>query len=204
MHPNQAFRAPGRDANLAFAAARGFGVLTVSGPDGPLAAHVPFILDGPHWEAHLLRSNPLYRALEAPLPALVIVSGPDGYVSPDWYETPDQVPTWNYIAVHLRGTLRRLDPDGILAHSARLSAQFEGRLEKRPWTLDKMSDGVAARMARAIAPVALDISSVEGTWKLNQNKDDVARHAAAAHMDETQGQELGALSALMRNPPRTD
>jgi len=64
MHPNPAFRQRPADRNLAFAQARGFGILSVNGPDGPLAAHVPFPLsdDASFAELHLARSNPIARA----------------------------------------------------------------------------------------------------------------------------------------------
>ena len=102
MHPNPAFRKTAADRNLAFARARGFGVLSVNGPDGPLMAHVPFLLsdDGTMADLHLARSNAVIAA-GLPAQAILAVIGPDAYVSPDWYGVADQVPTWNYIAVHL-------------------------------------------------------------------------------------------------------
>jgi len=63
---------------------------------------------------------------------VIAVMGPDGYVSPDWYGDPHQVPTWNYIAIHLRGTLRPDDPADMRGHVDRLSAAFEERLDPRP------------------------------------------------------------------------
>jgi transcriptional regulator len=70
-----------------------------------MISHVPFVLNanGTEAELHLVRSNPIARAVTGPTQAVLAVTGPDGYVSPDWYDTPDQVPTWNYVAVHLRG-----------------------------------------------------------------------------------------------------
>ena len=60
-------------------------MITAGGPEGPLVSHVPFLLGEGEAEMHLVRSNPLARALAAgPLPALLAVTGPDGYVSPDW------------------------------------------------------------------------------------------------------------------------
>ena len=106
MHPNAAFRQEPYDRNLAFARARGFGILSMNGPDGPLAAHIPFLLneDASFAEMHLARSNPIARA-RLPAPALLAISGPDAYVSPDWYgphsEVPDQVPTWNLSLIHI-------------------------------------------------------------------------------------------------------
>ena len=79
MHPNPAFRQSPASRNLAFAHDRGFGVLAVNAPAGPLLSHVPFLLaeDGGAAELHLVRSNPIARALGGPQPAVLAVSGPD-------------------------------------------------------------------------------------------------------------------------------
>lgn len=171
MHPNTSFRQASDQQNLDFARRRGFGILSVNGENGPLMAHVPFLLsdDGKLVEFHLVRSNPVARAL--PGPAVLAVSGADTYVSPDWYEVPDQVPTWNYVAVHLRGIAELAGQDTMPDLLARQSAEFENRLlPKVPWTMDKMSDGVAERMMRAIVPCRMAVETVDGTWKLSQNK----------------------------------
>lgn len=203
MHPNPAFRQTPRDRNLAFARSRGFGILTVNGPDGPLAAHVPFLLndDATHADLHLARSNPIARA-GLPAPALIAISGPDAYVSPDWYGShelvPDQVPTWNYVAAHLRGILEALPETALRAHADALSAEHEGRIAgKRPWTSAKMSEGAMPRMMRMILPFRFRVLSVDGTWKLNQNKPaDVRARAAAALAGGDSGAQ--AIAALMR------
>ena len=203
MHPSPAFRKEPETRALAFAAERGFGVLTVSGPEGVLAAHVPFVLEDGHLAAHLVRSNPLARYLRAgPAEALIVVSGPDGYVSPDWYGEADRVPTWNYVAVHLRGTLSLLPEARLRPHLERLSARFEERLRpKTPWTLDKMAPESVAGMLRQIVPVEMAIRDVASTFKLNQNRNAAARAGAAAALaaGDTPGLETAALSALMRS-----
>ena len=206
MHPNPVYRGPDAVRNLAFARDRGFGVITMTGPDGPLLSHIPFVLNeaGDVAAAHIVRSNPIWRALrEGEAQAVLAVSGADGYVSPDWYETDDQVPTWNYVAVHLRGRVRLAAPETLASHLAALSASFETRLDgKKPWTMDKMSDEPLARMMRMIAPIEMQIEAVDGTWKLNQNKaDDVRLRAADAMEKSAIGMETAALASLMRNPP---
>jgi transcriptional regulator len=181
MHPNPAFRQSSADSNLGFARARGFGILSVNGPDGPLAAHIPFLIaaDGKTAELHLAKSNRIARAA-LPANALIAVSGPDAYISPDWYGIPDQVPTWNYVAVHLRGVLEELPAEMLQDHADALSARFEADLlPKKPWVSAKMSDGVMERMMRMIVPFRMTITSVDGTWKLNQNKEVSVRRAAA-------------------------
>ena len=208
MHPNPVFREMPDDTNLGFARERGFGVLSVNGPDGPWVAHVPFVLaqDGKTADLHLLRSNPISRACTAPLPAVIAVSGPDGYISPDWYDTPDQVPTWNYVAVHLRGQLEPLAQSELPNLLDRLSARFEEMLAPKPvWTRKKMAAGVAARMMRQIVPFRLRITQVDGTWKLGQNKPDSARRNAARHVAAYRlGQETTLLSGLMLPVPDDD
>lgn len=208
MHPNPAFRQEPRDRNLAFARARGFGTLTVNGPEGPLAAHVPFLLnkDASFAELHLARSNPIARA-GLPLPALIAVSGPDAYVSPDFYgpheDVPDQVPTWNYVAVHLRGILEPLPGDALHPHVDALSAEHEGRIAgKTPWTSAKMSEGAMPRMLRMILPFRFTLTAVEGTWKLNQNKTPEVRARAAASLSQGDADARAIAALIGEVPPR--
>lgn len=205
MHPNQAFRRVGDAGNRAAALERGFGVLSVAdrADAAPLAAHVPFVAsdDGDAVEAHLVRSNPIARALsEGPKAALLVASGPDGYVSPDWYGLDaDQVPTWNYVAQHLRGRLVLAPTESLRDHLDRLSARFEGELApKPPWSTAKMTEAGFAKLARQIVPVRFDVETIEGTWKLNQNKPGDARRRAAAEIEGGHGHALSDLAALMR------
>ncbi|WP_095588148.1 FMN-binding negative transcriptional regulator [Actibacterium ureilyticum] len=200
MHPNPAFRGTPRDANLEFARKRGFGTLCANAADGPILAHVPFLLseDGAALELHLVRSNPLLKLL--PGPVVMAVSGPDGYVSPDWYGVEDQVPTWNYVAVHLRGTLETRPAGELRDLLDRQSVLFEDRLApKPPWTTAKMTPEILDRMMRTIIPCRMLVTAVDGTWKLNQNKDDAVRLAAADQIDESD-LSIGAtaLADLMR------
>ncbi|ARE40798.1 Negative transcriptional regulator [Rhodovulum sp. P5] len=205
MHPNPAFRTRPRDANVAFARDRGFGMLTVNGPDGPHVSHVPFLLseDGTVVETHLVRSTPLARSL--PASAVLAVQGPDGYISPDWYGLPDQVPTWNYVAVHLRGPLEVAPPDALRDLLDRQSALFEERLAPKPvWTTAKMPDEGLARLMRAILPCRMRVEVVEGTWKLGQNKPEAARIAAADGLAAAAlSPEARILADLMRILPET-
>ena len=210
MHPNPVHRQVAPGHNLAFARGRGFGVLAVGSGEGgaPLLSHIPFIVtdDGAAVHAHLVRSNPIARLLAAGArPAVVAASGPDGYVSPDWYgPEPDQVPTWNYVAVHLRGILRLRPEETLHPHLDALSERFEHELRpKRPWRTSKVAPDRLASLMRAIVPIELAVESVDGTWKLNRNKTDEARLRAAEHVAaEGFGQEIARLAEAMRAPPR--
>lgn len=203
MHPNPIFHTASVAENLAFARARSFGVLAVSAAEAaPMLSHVPFVLseDGRVADLHLVRSNPIVRALKAPLAARLAISGPDSYVSPDWYGVDDQVPTWNYVAVHLTGVLEPRPQEELAALLDRLSDLFEERLlPKTPWRSAKMDAGALERMMRMIVPVRLRIEAVDGTWKLAQHKEAEVRLAAADGIEAAGiGAELAALVRLMR------
>lgn len=201
MHPNPAFRRVDAAQSLALVRARSFGILVAQGAEGPLASHIPFMLsdDGSVVEFHLVRNSAMARAIADGAPVRLIVDGPEGYISPDWYGVADQVPTWNYVAVHLVGEARLSDEDGFRDLLDRLSAHFEARLlPKKPWTSDKMTAGVMERMMRGIVPCVMRVSDLQSTWKLGQNKTEDARAGAAQGL-EVQGN--AELANLMRNPP---
>lgn len=201
MHPNPIFRRTEQAQALDLASQRGFGILSMNGEDAPITAHIPFTLMDGAVHAHLLASNPIWRALnDGPRPALLSVSGPDAYISPDWYGVEDQVPTWNYWAVNLRGPLEARPQAELRGMLDELSAHFEGQLlPKKPWVTDKMTPEIIEKMMRAIRPVRMKIDAIESTMKLGQNKTPQARQGAADGVEAAGiGMETGALAALMR------
>jgi predicted FMN-binding regulatory protein PaiB len=164
--------------SLAFAAARGFGLVIAADDGRPVASHLPFRLieaDGevPKLEFHVARANPLGAFAEKGGTWLVAVQGHDAYVSPDWYASADQVPTWLYEAVHLSGPVRVIRGDHTRGHTERLSDMFEKWLAPKPkWTLDKVCDKRRETLLKAIVAVELTIETIEGNFKLNQHKSD--------------------------------
>lgn len=204
MHPNPIYRKAARRQNLDFAERTGFGILAVGDENGaPLLSHIPFLVEGDDVIFHLVRSNPVARRLASPQAARIAVSGPHGYVSPDWYGIEDQVPTWNYVAVHLAGRAELLPQDDLRGVLDRLSDRFEAALAPKPiWKTGKMPEEAMRKLMRMIVPARLRIEDVDGTWKLAQNKPEAARIGAADAMQATGfGSEIAALAALMRDLP---
>ena len=117
-----------------------------------MLAHIPFLQgqQGDEIELHLVRSNPIACLLQnIQTPAKLSVSGPHGYNSPNWYGVKNQVPAWNYVAVHSSGTLRMLKHDQLLALPDRLSAHFEAQLAPKPaWKSSQMTPDVLQKMLR--------------------------------------------------------
>ncbi|MEH6520440.1 FMN-binding negative transcriptional regulator [Sulfitobacter sp.] len=207
MHPNPVFHDADTARNIAFARARAFGVLAINAENGPLLSHIPFLLneDASCADLHLVRSNPIARMGEGPQTAKIIVSGPDSYVSPDWYGVIDQVPTWNYVAVHLTGTLERLPQEVMHDMLDRQSAAYEQQLlPKTPWVTGKMTPEVLEKMMRMIVPFRFTVTGVDGTWKLGQNKPEQVRLNAANEMaTHGIGSEPDLIAAMMRDLDHT-
>lgn len=171
---------------LAFAAARGFGLVIACEGGRPVAAHLPFRLveaDGrtPKLEFHVARGNQLAQTAEKGGTWLVAVQGPDTYVSPDWYASAEQVPTWLYEAVHLSGPVRVIPGAHTLDHVDELSKRFEAALAPKPiWKMAKVPDKKLQMMSKAIVAIEMLVETVEGNFKLNQHKQD-ADHVAIAN-----------------------
>jgi len=206
---------PDRAASLAFAEARGFGTVCAWDGTKPVASSLPFYLtyanDGtPHAAFHVARHNALAKLADGTSSWLMAVNGADAYVSPDWYASPDQVPTWLYQSVHLTGTVRQLSDSELAAHLDALSAKFETWLApKTPWTASKMTAGRLDAMKKAIVGLVMSVDEVEGSFKLNQHKSDtdhVAVTTALARQPEAAAQhlanEMGALQMPRLQMPR--
>lgn len=177
MHPNRGFAWEDRGEMLAFLADIAFCTICV---DGPALAHAPVIVAGPdRIRFHVSRGNRAAAAMEGAR-AIVSCLGPDAYISPDWYGSPDQVPTWNYLAVEAEGLLRRLDEEELAQLLDDLSAAHEARLSPKPlWTRAKMTPGRFEAMLKAIIGYELSIEALRGTRKLGQNKKEDERARAA-------------------------
>lgn len=197
MHPAQSFRNPDRALLQTMVEEIGFGMVFAQTPDGPRVAHVPLLWtnDGA-LQFHLARGNALTRHLDG-MTVLAVINGPDGYVSPRWYADPEQVPTWNYVAVELEGRVRRLDAAGLLGQITALSDKHEARIAAgQPWTMDKLPEAKSRAMQSAIVGFELEITAWRETLKLSQNKSADERDRVAAGL-ESEG--AAGIAALMRN-----
>jgi len=176
MHPHPAFRWTDEQAMLAFMEEVAFATICV---DGPALVHSPVVVAERNLRFHVSRANRAVPQLDGAR-AIASLLGPDAYVSPDWYGTPDQVPTWNYIAVEAEGPLRRLEEAELAALLDALSGAHEARLAPKPaWTRAKMSPGRFETMLKAIVGYELQVEALRGTRKLGQTKSEAERRASA-------------------------
>lgn len=153
-------------------------LVSVDGDGAPTATLLPIIWDGDRLVAHLARANPQWRGLDG-APVLVIVGGPEAYVSPSWYPSKAEhgrvVPTWNYTAVHLSGTARvHHDAEWLRAAVTDLTDRHEGR-RPEPWQVTDAPPDQVEAMLRAIVGIEVQVTRVEAKAKLSQNRDEADR-----------------------------
>ena len=197
MHPNKAFRFNSDAAMLDWAFARGFAHILAATAEGPMAAHAPIVPAGDTAARfHVARGNRLTPLLDGAR-VVLSVAGPDGYITPNWYADPaQQVPTWNYVAVEIEGTVRAIDEQGLIEQLDTLAAIHEPRvIPENPWTRAKMDDARFRAMLRAIIGFEVTIEAIRGTSKLGQNKADTDRLGAVEGLARSGNT---ALAELMR------
>ena len=152
----------------------------VSAAAGPLCAdHIPLVLHvdasgGCVLRGHVAVANPLATDVDRDIDVLAIFQGPQAYVTPSWYPTKQEhgkvVPTWNYVVVHAHGSLSfHRDRDWLLAHLTELTARQEGK-RTEPWAVSDAPDDFVGRQIRGITGIEIGVHSLDGTWKVSQNK----------------------------------
>ena len=175
MHPALPFRVSDEAVLLAHLAQFSFATIAAAVDGRAVVAHAPVIArrtgEGLVLDFHLSRGNVLASALPGGFHAVAVSLATEAYVSPDWYENRDSVPTWNYVSVEVEGAVAGLDEAGLIALLDDLSALEEARLlPKKPWTRDKMSPGKFESMLRGIVGARMTVERFEGVTKLSQNK----------------------------------
>ncbi|NMO18460.1 FMN-binding negative transcriptional regulator [Pyxidicoccus fallax] len=154
----------------------------------PVASHLPFLvvraLDGsPRLLSHMSRANPQWQTFSRAGEALLIFQGPHAYVSSAWYSVPN-VPTWNYAVVHAYGTPRVLEEPGeVLRSLRRLSVKHEEGNSPR-WNPDEAGD-VIQRLLPGIVAFEFQVSRLEGSFKLSQNRSEQDQQTIMERLDRS-------------------
>jgi transcriptional regulator len=154
--------------------------LVTVGPDGyPLATLLPVIWEEGQLIFHMARANEQWKSIAPDSPALAIVTGAQGYVSPSWYASKAEhgkvVPTWNYSAVEFRGRVT-VHEDAEWLHEAvtRLTDVHEGGRADR-WAVTDAPEDYVHKQLRAIVGVQMAVERVEAKAKLSQTRSDADR-----------------------------
>ncbi len=166
------------------AAQRSAWLITVGADGMPAATLLPILWRGDVVIAHLAKANPQWRGLPDGAPALVVVGGPDAYVSPSWYAATAEhgkvVPTWNYSAVHLAGRVRmHHEPEWLRRAVTELTDAHEsGRAH--PWQVSDAPATYVDAQLNGIVGLEVTVTRVEGKAKLSQNRSSADRSGVIA------------------------
>ncbi len=151
----------------------GFGILVNITDGRPWATHIPLELDiDEHGKdvlvGHISKTNPQWKYFTGDKEVLCIFNGPHGYISSSWYKEED-VPTWNYIAVHVYGVLKILKEEAVLNSLHKLVDKYEHH-SKEPVSLHDMSPKTM-RQIKSIVGFQITISDIQATYKLSQTRE---------------------------------
>ena len=190
------------DAMRQLISTNALGTLVTVADGGLEATHVPCILDPPRddqlgLQFHLAAVNPICGVLDGNREILMIFLGPNTYISPDWYASQHQVPTWNYAAVHVYGKPSLLSDPALCELLDALSASFESPLPKKAWTTDKVPEALYKKMRKAIRGYHLPISRMQGKWKINQNRTPADRLGVVGNLRTLAGPSQLAVADVM-------
>jgi transcriptional regulator len=183
------------------AAARSAEFVTVD-PDGvPIATLLPIMWDGEVVLAHMARANPQWKTIVDDSPALLICSGAEAYISPSWYAAKAEhgrvVPTWNYSAVHLSGTVRvHEDRDWLRDVVTRLTGVHEGG-RAQPWQPSDAPEKYIDGQLGGIVGLEITVTRAEGKAKLSQNRSADDRRGVVAGLLAEEHYEAAEVAAAM-------
>jgi transcriptional regulator len=183
MYIPRAFRNDNLDELVAFMQAHGFITLVSIREGAPFASHVPVAVrregDVVTLHGHVARANPHWQAFGGS-DTLAIFSGPHAYISPSHYERHENVPTWNYIAVHAWGPVRALhaaDDAGGLEQEVRTLIRAYDEAYEAHW--ESLSKRYREGMLQGVVGFTLMVTRLEGKYKLSQNRSVVDQHTVA-------------------------
>lgn len=153
-------------------AENGFATLISNDLDSgaPMVTHLPLQLTGGRLVGHMARPNPHWKMFDGNQQATAIFHGPHAYISPTWYTSDGLVPTWNYVTVHVTGTVLAIeDTDALKSILSDLTDQYEGT-GPDAWSPDLLDQKKLDAMARGIIAIEMTDLRWAGKFKLGQNK----------------------------------
>jgi transcriptional regulator len=173
---------------------------------GLFATHLPMVLHPEEGEygtlrGHISRANLHGRTMLPEIESLAIFAGPQHYISPNWYPAKQEhhkvVPTWNYVAVHAYGLITFIeDPAWLLTHLATLTSLHEAA-SPQPWKITDAPADYIAGQARGIIGIEFPIRTLEGKWKVSQNRSRADRTGVAEALTALDTPESLAMKALV-------
>ena len=146
----------------------------------PVATQIPVFFeerDGHQFlRGHLMKNTDHHTAFEGNPKVLVVFTSHNAYVSGSWYSDPHTPSTWNYMSVHVQGTIRFLEGPELVRVLKETSLHFEGDDEQSPTTFENLPKRLTDRLVHAIVAFEIEVESLDGVFKLSQDRDAESYH----------------------------
>ncbi|HJF31771.1 MAG TPA: FMN-binding negative transcriptional regulator [Sporosarcina psychrophila] len=157
-----------------FIQSNSFGTIVTTKEGKPIATHLPFGInkkgDDLYITGHMAYGNPQWRTFESCGDVLVMFQGPNAYISSSWY-SQENVPTWNYQAVHLYGKPIILKKDELIEELMKMLDKYEGNREN-PVLWDKLSPDLLEKELKGIVGFKIKVEEIQAAYKLSQNRNE--------------------------------
>lgn len=181
---------------------KSFATLVTTDDSGPVVSHLPLLLDRADGAmgtliGHMAKANPQWRGITNG-DALAVFHGPHAYISPSWYREKNVVPTWNYVAVHAKGKVKLVEDQSELLDIVRRYVNFYEASMAEPWQMGSAEPEFIEKLLDAIVGFTIEISSIEGKWKLNQNHSEVRRRNVIDGLKTRPGENNSQIAELMK------
>ena len=177
-----------RNENIAevkqFIKENSFGILVNQAQGRIWGTHIPFQLSADEHSlfAHVSKANAQWKGFGTSSEALAIFSGPHSYISPSWYNH-ENVPTWNYIAVHVYGTVKLIEGDELYHALKRMVDHYETASVK-PVSLERMSPDYVKKAIQGLVGFEMTIREIQAAYKLSQNRDPENYHNIIQELEQ--------------------
>lgn len=196
------FKEKDRQVLLEFLEDHPFAFLTGSYLSGAqVATQIPMLWeekDGElYLQGHLMRKTDHHKALAENPNALLVFTGPSCYVSASWYSNPQIGSTWNYMSVHVSGTVRFMTDEELVALMRKLTLKFERGNTESPTFYDKLPDTFLGKMMPAIIGFEIRAEKLDNVFKLSQNRDEASYRNIIAQLEQ-RGGESALIAAEMK------
>ncbi|HEY5773723.1 MAG TPA: FMN-binding negative transcriptional regulator [Chitinophagaceae bacterium] len=183
------FKEEDREVVLKFMRDHPFVFLTgVNEENKPVATQVPVFIDEKDGKlfltGHLMRNTDHHKAFEQNPNVLAVFTGPHVYVSGTWYSNPQQASTWNYMSVHVKGTIRFGNEEDLIAILKRLTLHYENNNTASTTIFDNLPSEYTGPLMKAIVAFEVEVTSVENVFKLSQNRDEKSFHNIMSKLNE--------------------
>jgi len=204
MYIPDLYKNENQEAITAFLKENSFGIL-INQTNGKLwATHIPLELsinaEGKTiLEGHISKENPQWKGFAEDDQILAIFSGPHSYISPSWYDH-ENVPTWNYIAVHVYGKIKIIEGDAVIQSLKRLVDKYEKNSEN-PVRIEDLSEKTMMQ-SRGIVAFEIEIEEIQAQQKMSQNRDDKNYQNIISELEKTNINQSIAVANEMKKCPR--